>query len=399
MSILAYTGARIFDGDDWHDDATLVIDGARLLAIGAAPPGVANVALPNDSMVVPGFIDLQVNGGGGHLIGPATRVADLELVLDTHARFGVTGLLPTLITDTDTAVDRVLSVGAEACRLGLPGFLGLHLEGPHLSIARKGAHDPARIRPMVEADLVRLERARQVLPGLLVTVAAETVMPEQIARLVNAGVLVSLGHSDASFEAASAAIRAGATMVTHLFNAMSQLGNRDPGVVGAALHHGTVSAGIIADGVHVHPATFGIALRAKTGPGRVFLVSDSMSQAGTDLTQFELGGRTIYRSKGALRLADDTLAGADLTLDQAVRYAHLELGLSLEEALLMASIRPAEALRQTPGYLRPGADADLVLLTSKLEVAATWRKGRLTGSAHLSKSTATVRPRYTGSAY
>ena len=376
MSQLAYTGARIFDGDDWHDNASLVIDGARISAIGAAPADAASVTLPADQMIVPGLVDLQVNGGGGHLIGPATRLPDIELVLDTHARFGVTGLLPTLITDTDAVVDRVISVGADASRLGLPGFLGLHLEGPHLSIARKGAHDPKRIRPVGEADLVRLERARQVLPSLVVTVAAETVAPEQIARLVNAGIVVSLGHSDASFETASAAIRAGATMATHLFNAMSQLGNRDPGVVGAALHHGSVSAGIIADGIHVHPATFGIALRAKTAPGTVFLVSDSMSQAGTNLTQFELGGRTIHRRNGALRLADDTLAGADLTLDQALRYAHLNLGLTLDEAVRMASTYPLSALGRKPGYLRPGGDADFVLLTSTLDVVGTWRKGQ-----------------------
>ncbi len=372
--LTAYTGARIFDGETWHDDQALIVDGPRIAAIGAVPAGAAIVALEGGSLV-PGFLDLQVNGGGGHLVGPGTTAADLATVCDTHAGFGVTGLLPTLITDTEAATDAVLSAGAAAARQGMPGFLGLHLEGPHLSIARKGAHDPNLIRPMRESDLVRLERARQTLPHLLVTVAAETVPPEQIARLVRAGLVVSLGHSNASFEIAAAAMAAGASMATHLFNAMSQMGNRDPGVAGAALSHGTVSAGLIADGTHVHAATIGVALRGKQGPGKIFLVSDSMSQAGTDLNSFELNGRTIHRRDGALRLDDGTLAGADLTMDAAVRYMHLSFGLDLDEAIRMATIYPALALGTSPGLLRTGAAADFVHLTRELAVAGTWRNG------------------------
>jgi N-acetylglucosamine-6-phosphate deacetylase len=339
----AYTGARIFDGEAWHDDAALVVADGIVHSIGAVPAGAARVVL-DGGVLASGLIDLQVNGGGGHLVGPGTTADDLAMVCATHAAFGVTGLLPTLITDTAEVTDAVLAAGAEAARRKVLGFLGLHLEGPHLSLARKGAHDLALIRPMDEADLVRLERARGALPHLLVTVAAETVTPEQIARLVRAGIVISIGHSDASFDVTSAAIKAGASMATHLFNAMSQIGNRDPGVAGAALHHGGVWAGLIADGIHVNPATLELALRAKTGPGRIFLVSDSMSQAGTEMASFELGGRTIYRKDGALRLGDGTLAGADLTLDAAVRYAHFELGLELGECLRMASLYPAQAI-------------------------------------------------------
>jgi N-acetylglucosamine-6-phosphate deacetylase len=292
-------------------------------------------------------------------------------VCATHRTFGVTGLLPTLITDTAAVTDAVLAAGAEAARRQVPGFVGLHLEGPHLSLARKGAHDPTLIRPMDEADLVRLERVRGALPHLLVTVAAETVTPDQIARLVRAGIVVSIGHSDAAFEVTSAAILAGASMATHLFNAMSQIGNRDPGVVGAALHHGSMWGGLIADGIHVHPATLGLALRAKAGPGRIFLVSDSMSQAGTEMASFELNGRTIYRQDGALRLGDGTLAGADLTLDAAVRYMHLKFGLELGECLRMASLYPAQAIgAKGLGRLGPGAEADLVWLDSGLRARA-----------------------------
>src|SRR5690606_17926524 len=205
MTLTAYTGARIFDGDTWHDHAALIADGAHIHSIGPIPDGAETVLL-DGGYLAPGFIDLQVNGGGGHLVGPGTTVDSLRLVCETHARFGVTALLPTLITDTAAVTDAVLATGAAAARQPLPGSLGLHLEGPHLSQTRKGAHDPALIRPMDEADLVRLERARASLPHLLVTVATESVTPEQIARLVKAGILVSLGHTDAGFEAASAAV-------------------------------------------------------------------------------------------------------------------------------------------------------------------------------------------------
>ncbi len=378
--LVAYSGARLFDGEAWHDDAALTVDDGGVRAIGPIPPGARTIVL-DGGYLVPGFVDLQVNGGGGHLIGAGTAFETLALVCDTHLRFGVTSLLPTLITDTPEVTGSILTAGAEAARRKLPGFMGLHLEGPHLAPARKGAHDPRLIRPMAEADLVMLERARAQLPCLLVTVATEACAPEQIARLARAGVVVSLGHSDASYEAATAAIRAGARMATHLFNAMSQLGNREPGLVGAALDSGAVAAGVIADGIHIHPATLAAALRAKRGPGALFLVSDSMSQAGTTQTEFELNGRTIHRRDGALRLADGTLAGADLTLDAAVRNL-LAQGHDLSLALRMASALPAAAMdRQALGRLSPGGPADFVHLADDLSVRSVWLGGRRTERA------------------
>ena len=371
----AYHGARIFDGEGWHDDATLIVENGRVDSIGPAPAGAEIVTL-DGGLLAPGYLDLQVNGGGGHLVGLTTTADDLARVAAVHARYGVTGLLPTLITDTPEVTDRVIAAGVEAKSRKLPGILGLHLEGPHLSIARKGAHDPALIRPMTEADLVRLENARPALGLLLVTVAAETVTPEQIVRLVRAGITVSIGHSDASFEVTTAAIRAGASMATHLFNAMSQIGNRDPGVAGAAIASGAVWAGLIADGIHVHPTTFNIARKAKADPGRIFLVSDSMSQAGTDLESFTLNGRTILRRDGALRLEDGTLAGADLTLDMAVWNAERRLGLDRMEALRMASLYPAMAAGLTDrGRLSTGARADFVHLSEGLDVLGTFVEG------------------------
>jgi N-acetylglucosamine-6-phosphate deacetylase len=374
--LTAYTGAKLFDGETWHDRAVLVVDGATVAAISEAVPVGARVVALDGGILAPGLVDLQVNGGGGLLVGPGTTTADLAAICATHARFGVTALLPTLITDTAETTEAVLTAGAVAARSGVPGFLGLHLEGPHLSLARKGAHDPALIRPMDEADLVRLERARPLLPHLLVTVAAETVTPEQIARLVRAGIVVSIGHSDASHAVATAAFRGGASMATHLFNAMRQIGNRDSGVVGAAIDHGAASAGLIADGIHVSASSIGIALRSKRGPGRIVLVSDSMSQAGTELARFALNGRIIYRRDGALRLADGTLAGADLTLDRAVANAVSLLGIPLPEALRMASLYPAQAIgAASRGKLAPGAPAEFIHLSAQAEVQQTWVGG------------------------
>ncbi len=374
----AFTGARIFDGDRWHDGAALIVADGKVEAIATqAPSGATEIRL-DAGLLVPGFVDLQVNGGGGVLLNEAPTLQGIRTICAAHAPYGTTALLPTLITDTAPVTERAIGAGIEAQRDGVPGFLGLHLEGPHLSVARKGAHDPTLIRPMDEADLTRLHHAAEQLPTLIVTVAAETVTPQQVAALAGAGVIVSIGHSEAGISAVRAATDAGATMVTHLFNAMSQLGNREPGVVGAALSDGRLHAGLIADGIHVLSETIGVALRAKAGPARIFLVTDAMSVTGTDMAEITLNGRTIYRANGALRLADGTLAGADLTMIEAVVLMYRRVGVALEEALRMASLYPAQAIGrdQKHGHLRPGAVGNFVHLSDELEVAGTWIGGK-----------------------
>jgi N-acetylglucosamine-6-phosphate deacetylase len=374
MTRIAYTGARIFDGELWWERSALVVVGGRIEGIIAAdsPTDAQRVAL-GGGILAPGFIDLQVNGGGGALLNLTPDLATIETICAAFAQFGTTACLPTLITDTREKNAAVIAAGEAAAKKGVRGFLGLHLEGPHLSVARKGAHDPKLIRPMDEADLLALVAARRRLPNLLTTVAAETVPPNQITRLAEAGLVVSIGHSNASYTVVKAAIEAGASMVTHLFNAQSQLANRDPGVVGAALDLGAVWAGLIADGIHVDAASIGVALRAKRGPGRIFLVTDAMSPTGTDATSFVLTGQTVYRKDGALRLADGTLAGADLTMIDAVTYIHRTLGLPLDEALRMASRYPAEALgvANERGTFGVGMRADFVHLGDDLGVRRT----------------------------
>ncbi|WP_240233170.1 N-acetylglucosamine-6-phosphate deacetylase [Devosia lacusdianchii] len=377
--LVAISGARIFDGHDWHDDAALLVEFGHVAGIvpsNAVPANAETVHL-DGGMVVPGFIDLQVNGGAGILFNNEPTVEAIRAICAVHAQFGTTALLPTLITDTVEVNIAAIAAGKAATEQAVPGFIGLHLEGPHLSLARKGTHDPALIRPMDDSDLARLIAARADLPNLLCTVAAETVTPQQIAALSGAGITVSIGHSDAGTDTTRAAFASGATMATHLFNAMSQIGNREPGVVGSVLTTEGVFAGLIADGIHVHPASIEIALRAKQGPGRIFLVTDAMSQTGTDIQTLTLNGRTITRADGALRLADGTLAGADLDMIDAVEFMHTTIGLSLDEAVRMASLYPAEAMgiQAEYGHLGAGAFASFVHLSDERQVRSTWING------------------------
>ncbi|GLQ80938.1 N-acetylglucosamine-6-phosphate deacetylase [Mesorhizobium huakuii] len=375
----ALTGARIFDGDDWHEGAALVVRDGLVEAIvpsGAIPSDIRAVDT-GGGMLVPGFVDIQVNGGGGVMLNDHPDVASIETICRAHAPFGTTALLPTLITDTPEITASAIAAGEAAARQKVPGFLGLHLEGPHLSIARKGAHDPALIRPMTDADQAMLIAARPKLPVLLTTIAPESVDPSRVAALAKAGIIVSLGHSDTGYATAKAFAGAGAGVVTHLFNAMSQIGNREPGLVGAAINIGTLSAGLIADGIHVHPATIRIALDAKQGPGKIVLVTDAMATIGTDMTSFTLNGRTIYRKDGSLRLADGTLAGADLDMISAVRFMHNVVGVDLSEALRMASLYPAQAIGQSHrlGRLANGTAADVVALSDDLGIGSVWIGG------------------------
>ncbi|WP_095202941.1 N-acetylglucosamine-6-phosphate deacetylase [Mesorhizobium carmichaelinearum] len=375
----ALTGARIFDGDDWHEGAALVVrDGLveAILPTGAIPSDIRTVDT-GGGMLAPGFVDIQVNGGGGVMLNDHPDVASIETICRAHAPFGTTALLATLITDMPAITASAIAAGEAATLQKVPGFLGLHLEGPHLSIARKGAHDPALIRPMTDADQAMLIAARQKLPVLLTTIAPESVDPARVAALVKAGIVVSLGHSDTGYATAKAFAEAGASVATHLFNAMSQIGNREPGLVGAAIDIGTLSAGLIADGIHVHPASIRIALDAKQGPGKIVLVSDAMATIGTDMTSFTLNGRTIYRRDGSLRLADGTLAGADLDMISAVRFMHNVVGVNLSEALRMASLYPAQAIGQSHrlGRFANGTAADIVALSDDLGIGSVWIGG------------------------
>lgn len=367
---ITYRNGRIFDGFSLRDGHALrvrqgVIE--RLAPDADVRMDGQQVDLAGD-IVSPGYVDLQVNGGGGVLVNDDPSLETLDRIQAAHWRLGVRRLLPTLITDTVEKTEAAITAAIAAVQARVPGISGLHLEGPHLSIARHGAHDPSLIRRMTRSDLDMLMKAADALPVLMVTIAPESVTEEQVSALSRAGVLVSLGHTDADFATCRRYFRAGARCATHLFNAMSQLGNREPGLVGAALASGDVSCSLIADAIHVHPESMRIAMAAKTPPGRIFLVTDAMAVAGTDETTFDLGGRPIRRSEGRLTLSDGTLAGADLDLTRAVRILSEQVGVPVEQGLQAATSIPAGLIGAPLAKLSCGKtkSVDLIRISSDL---------------------------------
>jgi N-acetylglucosamine-6-phosphate deacetylase len=340
--VQVFTGADIHDGVRLHRGKALVVDDTHvsIIALAGRPRDADVIALEN-GIIAPGFVDLQVNGGGGLMFNDAQTVAALEQIAHAHRRLGTAAFLPTLISDTPKRVLAAIEAVEVAIAKEVPGIVGLHLEGPHLAPSRKGAHDAQHLRMMEAADLALLVEAAARLPNLMVTVAPEMVTLAQIRALAQAGVIVSLGHSDADYDTAMAAFEAGACCVTHLYNAMSQMTSRAPGLVGAALAREDVFAGLIADGVHVHPAMMQLALEQKT---RMFVVTDAMAVAGSDKSAFALNGRQVQRADGRLTLEDGTLAGADLTLPRAVQVLVQNCGQDIETAIARATSLPAQLL-------------------------------------------------------
>ncbi|WP_127519655.1 N-acetylglucosamine-6-phosphate deacetylase [Mesorhizobium sp. Z1-4] len=373
------TARRLFDGETMHENATLVIEDGLVAEIVPADRAQAGENGPGftTGMVVPGFVDLQVNGGGGYLLNDDPSVETIREICAAHIRLGTTSILPTLITDGVDKVRATIDAAIAAHRAEVPGFLGLHLEGPHLSITRKGAHYAALMREMSSQDMKLLIDAAAQLPHLMVTLAPEVVSAEQIGALARAGVVVSLGHSDCSAAVALEAAEAGASCVTHLFNAMSPLSHREPGLVGAALESGKLSAGLIADGYHVDPIAIRVALASKRRPGHLFLVSDAMSVTGSDLTSFTLASQKIFRRDGRLTQEDGTLAGADLDMRMAVKFMVETVGLGVEETLRMATGYPAACMRGSAraGHLKPGSPADFIHLSDAFDLEGVWLRG------------------------
>jgi len=324
--------------------------------------------------LLPGLIDAQVNGGGGVLFNDATNVEGISAIGAAHARLGTTAFLPTLISASADHILTALDAVEEAIETGVPGLLGLHVEGPFINGERKGIHDAGAIRRIdaaMVAELVRPRRGR-----VLLTIAPECCDADAIRELTQAGVIVSLGHSNATYEEACAAIDAGARAVTHLFNAMSPLGHRAPGLVGAALDDPRCVCGLIADGVHVHAAAMRIAIAAKGGDG-IMLVSDGMPSVGTDADSFMLQGKRIEVRDGVCRYADGTLAGTDLDMAAAIRNLVALTGTSVPDAARMGSAVPARLLgiQRTHGSIAVGQRADWVHLDAGLHSRGTWIGG------------------------
>jgi N-acetylglucosamine-6-phosphate deacetylase len=376
MLTVFFNGRLLTDSGFVDDQALLVRDGRIENLVAAADPRVAaadrRIDLGGD-MLAPGFIDTQVNGGGGVLFNQQPDVEAIRAIGAAHRRYGTTGFLPTLITDDLDTVGLAMQAADRAVR-EVPGCLGIHVEGPFLNQQRKGIHDASKFRRLDE-------RAFQLLTSLsggrtLVTLAPELTTPEMVARLAGAGLIVSAGHTDGSYQEISAAIEAGLTGFTHLFNAMSPLASRQPGAVGAALDHDGPWLGIIVDGHHVAPASLRIALKAK-GADKLMLVTDAMPSVGAADKSFLLQGRSITVVDGVCVDEKGVMAGADLDMAGAVRNAVALLGVDLPTAIRMASHVPASflGLGGELGRLAPGYRADLVRLTDKVEVAQSWISG------------------------
>lgn len=380
MTRKIFTGARIFDGERFHEERALIVKDGRVEAIAGRndlPEG--EIVTLDGGVLSAGFIDAQVNGGGGRMLNDEPSSDSMYMIADGHRPYGTTALLPTLITDTAEATAAAIEAAKVAVKTNR-GVAGLHLEGPHLAPARKGAHLAELMRSVEDKDVKALIAAREAIGTLLVTIAAEQVTVSQVRELSEAGVIVSIGHSDSTSEAAEARFDAGARGITHLFNAMSQLAHRAPGLVGAAIDHPAVWCGIIADGHHVDPKALRTALRAKRGEGKLFFVTDAMSLVGSEKDMFTLNGRIVRRERGGfcskLVLSDGTLAGSDVDMASTIRYGVTYLELTLAEALRMATLYPARFLRLADrGHLSPGARADLVHFTDAIEVKATWLIG------------------------
>ena len=376
----SFVGATIFDGFKRHLNSALIIKNNKVVEIipeEKIDPETEQFVLAG-GLLTPGFIDLQVNGGGGVLFNDNPSLENLKTICEAHAKLGSTSIMPTLISDSPEVNKQAISAVTDALDQQVNGLVGLHLEGPHLALSRKGAHKEGFIRPMKEFDCLELESLANKFPNLMLTIAPESVSPQQITRLSNAGAIISLGHTDCTFNQAAEAVDAGATCATHLFNAMSPFGTREPGLVGAVLDSGKLFSGIIADGFHVNKISINLALRAKKGPGALFLVSDAMSTVGSDQKNLFLNDRLITRSQGKLILEDGTLAGADISLSDAVRYMVNEVGILQDDAIRMASLIPAKVLgvEREIGCLMPDARADFLWMKNDLEIEKVWVGGK-----------------------
>lgn len=370
----ALVNARVLAADGWREGAVVVVEDGHVRELAARAPAGANVHDLSDRVLLPGFIDCQVNGGGGVLFNDAPTVAGIRAIGAAHRHFGTTGFLPTLISDTLDKMRAAIAAADAAITERVPGVLGIHLEGPFISQARRGVH-AAKFLHAPDAGELRLAASLQH-GNTVLTLAPECVSPAAINELVQAGVVVSAGHSAADYTTARAALDAGVRGFTHLYNAMSPLTSRAPGMVGAALDDTNAWCGVIVDGHHVAPASLRVALKAKPR-GKVFLVTDAMPPVGAADPSYVLNGETITVRDGICQTATGTLAGSALSMIDALRNTIDMLDVSLDEAARMASTYPADflGLGASHGRIEAGHRADFTVLDADLHVTETWISG------------------------
>jgi N-acetylglucosamine-6-phosphate deacetylase len=375
---LALVNGRLLRDSGWVENQVVLIEGARIKQIVARDSGWSADSIYDlqSQTLLPGFIDVQVNGGGGVLFNDDPSVASIRQIGRAHRRFGTTGFLPTLISDDLDVVSRAVKAAQDALEAGVPGVLGIHIEGPFLNAARKGVHDETKLRWLNEDALGLLTSLKG--GKTLVTLAPERTTPQIIRKLTDAGVIVSAGHTNGTYAEIRTALDHGLTGFTHLFNAMSQLSGREPGAVGAALDDEGSWCGIIVDGHHVDPVVLKIAMRSKR-QDRFMLVTDAMPTVGAPNKSFNLQGRPISVAyDNTLVDENGRLAGSDIDMATAVRNSLEMLDLDLPHAARMASLYPATflGLDQELGRIEPGYRADLVLVDADLNVIETWISGQ-----------------------
>ena len=376
MTDFAITNARVFDGTDFHNGKAVIVRYGKVDAIVESRdiPGNIVVIDAENQTLAPGLIDVQVNGGGGVLLNDEPNVDGIRAIMAGHRKYGTTAMLPTLITDHRDKMEAAITAVADAINQEVAGIVGIHLEGPYLNAERKGVHDATIIRPMEDDAIDLLTR----LPNgrILVTMAPEKAAKGTIKKLTDHGVLVCAGHTAGTYSHIQAAIAEGMRGFTHLFNAMSPMTHREPGVAGAAMADDSTWCGLIADGYHVHPAVLKIAIHAKA-KGKIMLVTDAMPTVGAAEKRFVLGGEEIIATDGRCALADGTLAGSDLDMIAAVKNCVEMVGIDLGEALRMASLYPAAFLKldDVMGHIAPGYQADMILFDDDYNVTRSWIKG------------------------
>jgi N-acetylglucosamine-6-phosphate deacetylase len=376
MNAFALHPSRVLTPDGFRPDCCVVVERGRIAGMmpsSECPAGLQRTELEGD--LVPGFIDLQVNGGGGVLFNDHPTIEGIAAIGEAHRRFGTTGFLPTLISDDLETVDRAIRAVDAAIERAIPGVLGIHIEGPFLNVARKGIHDASKFRMLDRQALGLLTSSRH--GRVLVTLAPEVAPPGAIRALVHAGIIVAAGHTAATYDELQAAFAEGLSGFTHLFNAMTPFGSREPGAVGAALEHRASWCGLIVDGFHVHPASLRIALAAK-GAEHLALVTDAMPPVGSDQSHFDLAGQRIECDGERCLAADGTLAGSSLNMARAVENAQRLMGVDAATAVVMATKVPASilGLAGERGSIKAGMRADLVLLDDVGDVLQTWIDGR-----------------------
>jgi len=374
----ALVNARVLTDEGFVDGHAVLLESGRIAAIVREDDTRVARAPRRDlggAMLLPGFVDCQVNGGGGVLFNDDPSVATIRRIGAAHRKFGTTAFMPTLISEDLEAIGAAIDAVRAAIEAEVPGVIGIHIEGPFINEARKGTHDASKLRGL-DARGVALLGSLGV-GRTLVTLAPEITNPETIRMLTRSGVVVSAGHTNGTFAQVSEAMRHGVRGVTHLFNAMSPLNHREPGAVGAALHDPDCWCGLIVDGIHVHPAALRIALACKR-PDRFMLVTDAMANVGSAEDSFMLQGKRIYVRNGACVDEDGVLSGAALDMASAVRNCVELVGLPLEQAARMASAYPAEflGLGGELGRIAPGYRANLVAADDGLNVIDTWIDGR-----------------------